>query len=219
MRIAVMQPYFIPYLGYFRLLAAVDLFVAFDCVQFPRRGWVHRNQLRDDAGHPQWLTLPLDYAPQETPIDRMAFSTDAAPELAQRMGRFPACRRPANDHAAVLLAAASEIRDSPARYIGRLLSVTAAELGIGTEIIYSSTLEIPSALKGQDRILAICEKLGATAYLNAPGGRDLYDAEAFAARRIDLSFLPDYRGNTLSVLQRFADEDLAGLRQELRDNL
>ena len=40
-----MQPYFVPYAGYFRLFAASDLFVIYDCVQFPRRGWVHRNKM------------------------------------------------------------------------------------------------------------------------------------------------------------------------------
>ena len=58
--VAIMQPYFAPYAGYFRLLATTDLFVVYDCVQFPRRGWVHRNQLPDAAGKLDWLTLPLE---------------------------------------------------------------------------------------------------------------------------------------------------------------
>ena len=57
---AVMQPYFFPYAGYFRLFAASDLFVIYDCVQFPRRGWVHRNLLPDASGSERWLTLPLE---------------------------------------------------------------------------------------------------------------------------------------------------------------
>ena len=219
MRVAIMQPYFIPYLGYFRLLAAVDLFVAFDCVQFPRRGWVHRNQLRDEAGQPQWLTLPLDYAPQDTSIDKMAFPAGAADELRQRMARFPVCRHPATDHAARLLAAMTDVRETPARYIGQIMSTAAEELGIGTEIVYSSTLEISPDLKGQERILGICELLGAKAYVNAPGGRDLYDPAVFSARGIELSFLPEFQGNMLSVLQRFSDGALPDLRLELRDNL
>ena len=60
--IAVMQPYFVPHAGYFRLFAASDLFVVFDCVQFPRRGWVHRNRLPDAQGRARWLTLPLSKA-------------------------------------------------------------------------------------------------------------------------------------------------------------
>jgi hypothetical protein len=44
--VAVMQPYFLPYPGYFRLFAAADQVALFDCVQFPRRGWVHRSRRR-----------------------------------------------------------------------------------------------------------------------------------------------------------------------------
>ena len=58
--VAIMQPYFFPYAGYFRLFAASDLFVIYDCVQFPRRGWVHRNLLPDASGSERWLTLPLE---------------------------------------------------------------------------------------------------------------------------------------------------------------
>jgi hypothetical protein len=60
---AIMQPYFLPYAGYFRLFAATDLFVVYECVQFPRRGWVHRNQLVNTAGAERWLTLPLEKVP------------------------------------------------------------------------------------------------------------------------------------------------------------
>ena len=72
--VAVMQPYFMPYAGYFRLFAAADVFVLFDCVQFPRRGWVHRNRFATAAGHLDWLTLPLLKCPRETRIDELAFA-------------------------------------------------------------------------------------------------------------------------------------------------
>src|SRR5437588_4364462 len=82
--VAIMQPYFIPYAGYFRLFAASDLFVIYDCVQFPRRGWVHRNRLVDRLGVERWLTLPLQKAPQDVPIRDLRFAFDAAALLAQR---------------------------------------------------------------------------------------------------------------------------------------
>ena len=58
--IAVMQPYFIPSTGYFRLLSRADTFVIYDCVQYQRRGWLHRNKLLNHKNKPQWLTLPLE---------------------------------------------------------------------------------------------------------------------------------------------------------------
>jgi hypothetical protein len=72
-RIAIMQPYFAPFGGYFRLLSETDLFVCFDDVQFPRRGRVHRNTLLDRNGAPQWLTLPLEHAAFEAKISDLRF--------------------------------------------------------------------------------------------------------------------------------------------------
>jgi len=73
-----MQPYFVPYAGYFRLFSASDLFVIYDCVQFPRRGWVHRNRLVDRTGAERWLTLPIEKAPQDVLIRELRFPPDAA---------------------------------------------------------------------------------------------------------------------------------------------
>src|SRR5438874_2141062 len=76
--VAIMQPYFIPYAGYFRLFAASNLFVIYDCVQFPRQGWVHRNQLADHSGMRRWLTLPLEKAAQNVLIRDLRFAPNAA---------------------------------------------------------------------------------------------------------------------------------------------
>src|SRR6185369_7749599 len=87
--VAIMQPYFIPYAGYFRLFAASDLFVLYDCVQFPRRGWVHRNKLIDAAGVERWVTLPLMKAPQSVLIRDLRFPPNISELLAQRLKPFP----------------------------------------------------------------------------------------------------------------------------------
>ena len=84
-----MQPYFAPYAGYFRLAAACDVFVIYDCVQFPRRGWVHRNKLPDISGQLKWFTLPLEKAPQETAINAMRFAWDTQARIASCARRFP----------------------------------------------------------------------------------------------------------------------------------
>ena len=83
--IAIMQPYFIPYAGYFRLFAASDLFVIYDCVQFPRQGWVHRNRLVDTSGKERWLTLPLAKAPQQVLIRDLRFAPNAESEFLDRL--------------------------------------------------------------------------------------------------------------------------------------
>src|SRR5260370_23913658 len=97
-----MQPYFTPYGGYFRLFAASDLFVIYDCVQFPQRGWVHRNRLVDRAGKERWLTLPLAKAPQSVLIADLRFPPVPRPLFGHRPlpfrspvvtpGAWPLCR-------------------------------------------------------------------------------------------------------------------------------
>src|SRR5438552_4363447 len=174
-----MQPYFLPYAGYFRLFAASDLFVIYDCVQFPRRGWVHRNLLVDASGAERWLTLPLEKAPQSVLIRDLRFPPNAAEIFAERLRPFPLV---AGDPASVepLLAALFDIKGTPLDYIERLLALTARYCRLPWNIVRSSTLNVPAELRGQDRILEIARRLGAQRYVNAPGGRALYDAAAFA---------------------------------------
>ena len=86
-------------------------------------------------------------------------------------------------------------------------------------MIRSSSLGIDPAVRGQERILEVARRLGAREYVNAPGGRELYDAAAFAHAGIRLLFLPEYRGRFASVLERLALESPDALRAELDANL
>jgi hypothetical protein len=211
--IAVMQPYFIPYAGYFQLFAASDLFVVYDCVQFPRRGWVHRNRLADRTGALRWLTLPLEKAPREILIRDLRFASDAKTLLAQRLRPFDlATARP---QVQALIAAVEGVAETPVEYIVRTLRVTTECLGLRRDIVRSSSLNVPASLSGQDRIIEITRRLGAKRYVNAPGGRALYDAAAFERASIELQFLPEYPGPTTSILSRLAAEDQNEIADEI----
>jgi hypothetical protein len=209
-----MQPYFLPYAGYFRLIAQTDLFVIYDCVQFPRRGWLHRNKLQDANGAEQWLTLPLKPAPQEVLIGDLEFSDGAAQTLAERLRPFPVASRD-GPHAS-LLAAMRRTEGRPVDYITGLLEAASRQLDLPWNMIRSSSLEVPQNLRGQDRILEIARRLGATRYVNAPGGREFYEAQAFAEAGIELSFLEPWAGAGGSILQRIADDDLTALAEQVR---
>ncbi|HXW24273.1 MAG TPA: WbqC family protein [Xanthobacteraceae bacterium] len=211
--IAVMQPYFIPYAGYFRLFAASDLFVIYDCVQFARRGWVHRNRLVDRAGAERWLTLPLQKAARDVLIRDLRFAPDAAALFARRLRPF---RLPEAADAARIVAALNDVGGTPVDYIVRLLEEIVAYLGLPWRAMRSSALDLPPALRGQGRILEIARRLGARRYLNAPGGRSLYDAAAFEQAGVELRFLPDYAGPTASILTRLVDEDRDALARDIR---
>jgi len=213
--IAVMQPYFLPYAGYFRLFAASDLFVIYDCVQFPRRGWVHRNRLIDAHGRERWLTLPLAKAPRAALIRDLCFAPDAANILAERLRSFPLATEDRDVQA--ILAALRDLRGSPLDYIERLLQQVVGYLGLRWDVVRSSTLGLSPEIRGQQRIIEIARRLGADRYVNAPGGRDLYDFSAFADAGIDLCFLDPYAGPSWSILARMMQERRADLAREVHE--
>lgn len=213
--IAIMQPYFIPYAGYFRLFAASDLFVIYDCVQFPRRGWVHRNRLVDASGTERWLTLPIARAPRQALIRELRFTPDARDILAQRIRPLPLLTTPRAPEPEIL-AILRDIGGTPVDYIERLLHHVVSQLGLKWEVVRSSTLNVPDSLRGQDRIIEIARRLGATCYVNAPNGRGLYESAAFEAAGIALRFLSDYPGSTASILRRILEEDIDSLAGDIR---
>jgi hypothetical protein len=213
--VAIMQPYFLPYAGYFRLFAASDLFVIYDCVQFPRRGWVHRNRLADASGKQRWLTLPLAKGPQQTLIRDLRFSADAADVFAQRLRSFPALAQ-APQAASPIMDALRHTVGTPVDYIERLLNRVVAYLELPWNAVRSSSLNIPPSLRGQDRIIEIARRVGARAYLNAPGGRHLYDRDAFERAGIELQFLSDYPGPSASIMARILAEAPHALAKDIR---
>lgn len=212
--VAIMQPYFLPYAGYFRLLAHSDLFVIYDCVQFPRRGWLHRNQLHDRTGALRWLTLPLAPAPQSVLIRDLAFPDGGSAEMAERLRPFD-LDAPKADDVAALLDQVRRLEGRPVDYITDLLRAAAGALDLPWRTLRSSSLDIPDTFRGQDRIIEIARRLGADRYLNAPGGRDLYDADAFAAANIELAFLAPYAGTGGSILERLLHDERAALRANI----
>jgi hypothetical protein len=198
--VAVMQPYFIPYAGYFRLFTAADVFVAFDCVQFPRRGWVHRNRLPSISGDADWLTLPVQKCDRDTRIDELRFAPDAHALLERGMQRFPDLQS-ARKSASPLIELVTEIGSGTvADYLCAQLARLSSILGIVRPVVRSSTLGIPADVHRQARVIAIARALGATRYVNSPGGRELYDAEAFAVHGIELKFLAPLSGPMDSIL-------------------
>lgn len=207
MRVAIMQPYWAPYGGYFRLLSQSDLFVVYDCVQFPRRGRVHRNTLVDRVGAPQWLTLPLEHAPFEAKISDIHFGVFSGERIHAEMRRFAAFD---DGHLPADVVATVEAVGGPfVPYLVEVLEACCLHLGFKPKVTYSSELGIPEDVRGQDRILEICRRLGAKKYLNSPGGRELYDADTFADSGVELEFLPDWAGRMESVLQVLSEKEAA----------
>lgn len=187
--VAIMQPYFLPYIGYFQLIASCDLFVVYDNIKYTKKGWINRNRMLQ-GGADAMFSLPLAGAPDHLDIDQRQLAGAPNPHkwLAQLKGAY----RHAPHYAATLplLEAIAACPDTNLfRFLHHALLATCAHIGIATPIRTSSSVPADHALKGQDRVLAICEALGARSYVNAIGGMELYSRDEFKARGIDLHFI------------------------------
>jgi hypothetical protein len=214
-RVAVMQPYFFPYAGYFRLFAAADEFVIFDCVQFPRRGRVHRTEVAGLDGKTEWLTLPLAYHPRDILIRDLRFSPDARAQFDRRLACHSWIRTAANANADLFRSYLYGPMESVVDFLETGLRLVTRLLGFEVPITRSSVLQLDPDLRGQDRVIAAASAVGATQYINSPGGRDLYDVATFRRRGIELAFLCPYEGQFLYLLPALMTLDCQVIRQDI----
>jgi hypothetical protein len=210
-----MQPYFFPYGGYFRLLAAVDEFVIFDCVQFRRNGRIHRTQVPSPEGALRWLTLPIAYSPRDTLIRDICFADSARELLDERLSAQEWLRKAKGEGADAIRGYLYQPLPTFNGFLQSGLELAAGMLGLPTKFRRSSELGLPPALRAQARVIAIAKALNASTYLNLPGGKDLYDASAFAREGLELKFMPEYEGPHFSMLHSLATGKLEEISSEL----
>lgn len=189
MKLGIMQPYFFPYIGYFQLIAAVDRFVLYDNIKYTKKGWINRNRFLLN-GKDEMFSVPLKADSDYLDVrDRRIAPDFDRRKLLARIGqayRKAPFREPAF---AVFEKAVTNPEPNLFGYIHRSIQDVCAYLGIATPIVPSSGLAVDHALQGQDKVLALCREAGATVYVNAIGGQELYAPEAFAARGVELRFL------------------------------
>jgi hypothetical protein len=189
LRVAAMQPYFFPYVGYFQMVKAVHTFVFLDDVQFSR-GWVNRNRVQRN-GEVAYLTIPLSGGRQSLQIDQVRVQ-DPSVWTKQLLSRL--------HHAYAKSPQYSTMRpwldwffeydsDLVSDWAQRSVEAVAELCGFGTAFTRSSTEFASHDLRGQARILEICQDMQASIYLNLPGGRELYDSEVFAQKGVELKFV------------------------------
>jgi hypothetical protein len=199
MTLAIMQPYFLPYIGYLQLMNAVDRFVFYDDVAFINRGWVNRNRMLV-AGKEFMFTVPLKDASQNKAIRDITLSDD--PKWRGKLLKtVEQSYRKAPHYEAVMpmlerivnFSATSQAEISIADYIFHSFTELATYLDITTVLVPSSTIYENSHLKAQERILDICRQEGATRYINPIGGQELYHRDPFAEAGVQLNFIQSKR--------------------------
>ncbi|WP_338875741.1 WbqC family protein [Spirosoma sp. SC4-14] len=190
MTLAIMQPYFMPYVGYMQLMKAVDAFVLYDDVAFINRGWINRNKLLIN-GQEYLFTVPLKDASQNKRINEVHLADD--PKWRSKLLKTVEQGYRKAPYYATVMPLTEKIINFTTDSIADLIHFSLVELnqylGLTTRLIASSSIYDNSQLKAQERILDICRQENATGYINPIGGLELYDKPTFAQAGINLNFL------------------------------
>ena len=188
--IAMMQPYWFPYLGYFQLIQAADVFVIGDDLQYINRGWVNRNRILAN-GEPWLFSLPLKKGHHELPINQRELSDTVAQDNAKLLRTLSLHygRAPYRDQVMPLL---ERLLQHPepnlALYLEHSLRELCAHLGITTPIVRGSEQAIGAVEDKQDRVVKLVRHLGGNRYLNPIGGLELYEDKYFQDHGLELRF-------------------------------
>lgn len=194
MRLAVLQPGYLPWLGYFEQLMASQAFVHLDDVQYDKHGWRNRNRVRCAGGDGWcWLTVPVrsrgrfGTALCETEIDgTKPWARTHWRTLEQCYGRAPHFHRYGPELRALLLDKAwtrlVELDLALAEWLARCLGVS------WTHTVRASALGVPRVGSPTERLVAMCERLGATEYYTGAAARDYLDATAFEKVGVRVTF-------------------------------
>jgi hypothetical protein len=186
--IGIMQPYFLPYIGYFQLIAAVDEFVIYDKIKYTKKGWINRNRFLLNGADASF-TLPLQAASDDVDVvDRDLAEAFNRKKLLNQL-RSAYAKAPHFDSAFALIERIVGHPDNNLfRYIHHSVTLVCAHIGINTPITVSSSIAIDHGLRAQAKVMALCNARGAGVYINPIGGTGLYSPEDFAAQGIELKF-------------------------------
>lgn len=190
MRLAIMQPYFMPYIGYFQLVSAVDEFVVYDNIKYTKKGWINRNRMLLN-GADTIFSLPLKKGSDALEVRERELAEDFSAEKILR--KFAAAYSRAPYFAEVWPLIERIVRFEATNlfeYLHHSILCICAHLQLKAKISVSSDIAINHDLKGQEKVITICQALGAKTYVNAVGGMALYnEKDDFLACGIDIKFV------------------------------
>lgn len=189
-KVAIMQPYFLPYIGYWQLMHHADIFVVYDDIKFTKKGWINRNRFLLN-GQPEIFSLPLKKDSDFLDIRDRRLAEVFHREKFRLLRRLESAYRHAahfKEGKSLLDKVFASVEANLFRFIYHSIEQVRLTLGITNRLVASSTLDIPRETTGQARVIATCKALEATDYINPVGGIDLYDQQAFWGEGIRLRF-------------------------------
>lgn len=192
-KVAIVQSNYIPWKGYFDMVAAVDEFILYDDMQYTRRDWRNRNLIKTPQGT-QWLTVPVQVKGKyhqtirETEIDGAGWAADHWKALVQNYRRAPYF-----DEIAAWLEPiyGAETFGHLSTLNRRLIEAVCTYIGIGTRISNSWDYALPEGKT--ERLAGLCAQAGGGEYISGPAARDYIDEKVFGDQGIKLTWF-DYAG-------------------------
>jgi hypothetical protein len=192
MKIGIMQPYFLPYIGYWQLLNGVDRFVVCDNMQFTKKGWMRHNYILNNNGT-SMFTIPVKHGSRELNIcDRYITEQYFEKDADKIIRKIKSVYQKAPYFGEVMPVVEQCLlfkEDNLFSFILNSIKAVSGYLGISTHILVLSQIEADHSLKKQDRVIEICKKLGTRSYINTIGGLELYDKEIFGSNELELKFI------------------------------
>lgn len=202
MILGIMQPYFMPYIGYFQLMKAVDKYIVYDDVNYIKGGWVSRNNILEN-GQKKMFTIILKGASPNKLFNEIEIGDNFKKFLKTLQLNYS--KAPYYIDVIELLERIFSFQNKQlAIFLANSYKEILSYLDIKTEIIMSSDISKDNNLKGKEKVKQICSLTKADYYFNAIGGMDLYDKKDFAASNITLKFLKpelkEYRQNSKAFI-------------------
>lgn len=192
MKIAIMQPYLFPYIGYFSLIKNTDYFIFFDTPQYIRKGWINRNRIIGATGEAIFFTVPVQKAKRETPINKILISQrdDWKMKILGQLNIYK--KAPYYNDVMELVNDTLNLKTENISELAIASVIKTCEyLGIciKSSIFSKMDLELPKIKAPDEWALYITKQLGYDTYVNPPGGKSFFMAEKYKRQSIGLQFL------------------------------
>ena len=186
-----MQPYFIPYIGYFQLISSVDEFIIYDNIQYTKKGWINRNRISVN-GKDQFITIPIKKDSDYLDVSERMISDNWGKEKYKILNIIKSFygKAPNFKEAYGVIEDCLNIEEENLfNFIYETILIINNFLDIKTKIIISSDIDIDHNLRSKNKVIEICKNRNAEIYVNSIGGISLYDKEEFKDNGIILNFI------------------------------
>lgn len=229
MKVALMQPYFFPYIGYFQLIAAVDEFIIFDQAQFVRRSWMTRNRIGNEQKESLYVHVPVRKAPVKTKINEIQINNDAnwQDQVIRQLGYYK--KAPYYEEVLSFIKQCFVQQESSlSNFNTSIIKQLCERLGIATKITVLSEKfpDLNEAEAADEWGINVAKAMRANTYINALGGSAFYSEQKYNEHGLAIYFirpnLPQYRQLTphftpgLSIIDVMMFNDLHTVKEMVK---